>query len=77
MLVVDGVEGGEDGGLFFGEGGDVGDGVGVEGWKVLICFCGLGHCEGVCLLVVLLGLGGFSIYITWGWDALSGCLDYL
>lgn len=35
VVVVDSVEGGEHGGLFFGKRGDVGDGVGVEGWESL------------------------------------------
>lgn len=47
LLVVDGVESGQNGGLFFGEGGDVGDCVGVEGWEIVFWFCGLRHCEGM------------------------------
>lgn len=47
VLVVDDVESGQDGGLFFRQGSDVGDCVGVERGKTLFCCCGLRHCEGM------------------------------
>lgn len=73
VLVVDGVEGGEDGGLFFRKGGDVGDGVGVEGWKILICFCGLGHLEGGVVVSRAVGVGRFQYINKVG----VGCIEWL